>query len=271
MNVEDACDCWLCAGEDLAEKDDYDRNLAWHVQDHGWSVVAIAEEHELPGWTYSVGMWHTMRSPEVCMFGLRLPDMHAWVNTTGAQIRAGAPLAANSPLDGVLAGFPLMVRPVDYSWYPDLFGLALNFYRRPPLPIMQLIWPDRHGVFPWEPGAGERCRTHQPRLWLPKDDHPPSLWTRLNELMDSPFPGVAIDELVPASRCVIEGEAPIAGIVHTHQGQWRFLSAAPDELGFVHLRHLVSDHPHIRDFADMPRGYEAWEEPDGNWSRTSLE
>lgn len=245
--------------------------MVWHVQEHGWSVVAISEEHELPGWTYSVGMWHTMRSPEVCMFGLRLRDMHSWINKVGAQVRAGQALQANELRHGVLDGFPVLVRPVNPSWYPDLLGLAMDFYRRPPLPVMQLIWPDRHGRFPWEPDAGERCRTHQPQLWLPKDDHPPSLWTRLNELMDSPFPGTGIDELVIGSKRVISGEAPIAGIVHTHDGEWEFLDGEPIEseadLGMVHLRHLVSDHPHIRDFADLPRGHAAWQEPDGNWSR----
>lgn len=67
---------------------------------------------------------------------------------------------------------------------------------------------------------------------------------------------------------MISGEAPIAGIVHTAEGNWQFLDARDRaELGMVHLRHLVADHPHIRDFADLPRGHAAWLEPDGNWSR----
>jgi hypothetical protein len=248
--------------------------MVWQVQEHGWSVVSVAPEHEQPGWAYSVGMWHTMRAPEVCMFGLRGRDMHTWLNAVGQQVRSGQPLRAGEERLGVLDGFPLMVRPVHPTWYADLFELALEFYRSAPPPVLQLLWPDRHGVFPWQPGAGQRCRAHQPWLWLPKDDHPPGPWTRLAELDSSPFPDTAGDDLVAGSPRVIRGEAPVAGIVHTHDGRWEFLDAAPGrgggELGMVHLRHLVSGHPHIRDFADLPRGHAAWRQPDGNWSRTPV-
>jgi len=268
VSVEDVCRCWLCVGEDgpggLAARD---LNMVWHVAEHGWSVVAVAEELEVPGWVYSVGLWHTVRSPEVCMFGLRGRDMHAWVNAVGQQVRAGQPLAAGEQRLGVLDGFPVVARPVHPSWHDELLTLAVDFYRAT-VPAMQLIWPDRHGRFPWEPGAGERCRTHQPRLWLPREDHPPDLWTRLAELADSPFPDTGGDELVVGSARVISGEAPIAGIVHTSDGRWEFRDGrAAGDVGLVHLRHLVSGHPHISDFADLPRGHAAWREPDGNWSR----
>ncbi|HEY0452629.1 DUF4262 domain-containing protein [Actinophytocola sp.] len=264
------CHCWICAVPDGLGSQDL--NMVWQVQEHGWSVVAVAEEHELPGWAYSVGMWHSMRGPEVCMFGLRGRDMHAWINAVGQQVAAGQALAVGPRL-GVLDGFPVMVRAVHESWHGDLFGVALDFYRSAP-PVLQLIWPDRHGVFPWEPGAGQRCRAHQPLLWLPKADHPPGGWTRLAELSDSPFPDAGINELVVGSKRVIRGEAAIAGVVHTHDGRWEFLDAVTvrgeDDLGMVHLRHLVSDHPHIRDFADLPRGHAAWQQPDGNWARSPL-
>jgi hypothetical protein len=259
----------LCAGIDSAGS--RERNMAWQVQEHGWSVVAVAAEHELPGWAYSVGIAHTSGAPEVCMFGLRGRDMHVWLNAVGQQVRAGQPLRMDEERLGVLDGFPVVVRPVHPSWCAELFALALDFYRGSPPRMAQLIWPDRHGVFPWQPGAGQRCRSHQPWLWLPRDDHPPGPWTRLASLSVSPFPDAPIDELVQGSRRVISGEAPIAGIVHTAEGHWQFLDSRGAEdlgdLGMVHLRHLVADHPHIRDFADLPRGHAAWLEPDGNWSR----
>jgi hypothetical protein len=248
--------------------------MVWQVQEHGWSVVSVAEEDELPGWAYTAGLGHTLRAPEVCMFGLRGRDMHAWLNAVGQQVRAGQPLRTGEERLGVLDGFPVVVRPVHPSWFTDLFAVVLDFYRSSPPPMTQLIWPDRHGVFPWQPGASRRCRAHQPWLWLPKDDHPPGPWTRLPELDDSPFPDAPIDELVLGSRRVIDGTAPIRAVVHTHDGRWQFLdgAAAPgaEQLALVHLRHLVSGHPHIRDFADLPRGHVAWQEPDGNWSRSPV-
>lgn len=265
--TEADCHCWLCAGGALpAGLGPRELNMVWHIEEHGWSVVVVAEEREVPGWAYSVGLWHTMRSPEVCMFGLRGRDMHTWVNAVGQQVRAGQVLRQDEERFGVLDGFPVVVRPVDPTWQDEMLTLAGDFYRTA-VPAVQLVWPDRDGRFPWDPGAGERCRVNQPSLWLPRDDHPPGQWTRLADLAESPFPDADGDELVVGSAGVIRGESPIVGIVHTSAGRWEFRDSRAGETGWVHLRHLVTGHPHIRDFADLPRGHAAWQEPDGNWSR----
>jgi hypothetical protein len=240
-------------------RDNHERDIAWHVESHGWSVVALPEEHGLPGWAYTVGMWHTLGVPEVCVFGLRVRDMHRRLNEVGARVRAGLRLQPGAVVDDVLPGPPLVVRPVHESWHEDLFPFAIDFYGRPPLPVVQLEWPPVDDA------------DRQPSLWLPKDDHPPSLWTRVNDLIDSPFPGVTVDSLVCGSRAVIDGTAPVAGVVHETDGSWSFLDASGRaEVGMVHLRHLVAGHPYVRDFADLPPGYAAWQQPDGNWARTPV-
>jgi Domain of unknown function (DUF4262) len=91
------------------------------------------------------------------MFGLHLRDIQSWLNRLGKQIHAGKPLMAGQRRDGVLEGYALEIRPVHNSWYPRLFGSAVNFYQRPPLPIVQSVWPDRTG-------AGVGCRACRPRL-----------------------------------------------------------------------------------------------------------
>lgn len=237
--------------------DDYVRDIAWHVQGHGWSVVALPAEGEFPGWAYSVGMWHTLGAPEVCVFGLRVTDMHGLVNQVGDLVRNGLSLRPGEAVD-VLPGRSLAVRPVHSSWHADLFAYGLEFHRSA-VPMVQLVWP--------APAADP-----QPSLWLPKDDHPPSLWTRLDQLVDSPFPGAAADSLVVGSRRVIDGVAPVSGVVHGADGSWCFLDdSGQPELGMVHLRHVVADYPYVCDFADLPLGYAAWQEPDGNWSRERME
>lgn len=236
--------------------DDYVRDIAWHVRSHGWSVVALPAEGEFPGWAYSVGMWHTSGAPEVCVFGLRVVDMHRLVNQVGDLVRGGLPLRVGESV--AVGGSSLTVRPVHPSWHADLFAYGLEFHRSA-VPMVQLVWP----ASPPDP---------QPLLWLPKDDHPPSLWTRLDQLVDSPFPGASADSMVLGSRRVIDGVAPVAGVVHSADGSWCFLDdSGMPELGMVHLRHVVADYPYVCDFADLPLGYAAWQEPDGNWSRERME
>ncbi|MFN2506583.1 MAG: DUF4262 domain-containing protein [Acidimicrobiales bacterium] len=32
--------------------------------------MGITQHDDLPGWAFTVGLWHTFRAPEVAMFGL---------------------------------------------------------------------------------------------------------------------------------------------------------------------------------------------------------
>jgi hypothetical protein len=43
------------------------------------------------------------------------------------------------------------------------------------------VWADREGRFPWEPRFHPGYLSAQPFLWLPKDDNPPSSWTRIDK------------------------------------------------------------------------------------------
>ncbi|MEV5078760.1 DUF4262 domain-containing protein [Streptomyces sp. NPDC056159] len=52
----------------------------------------------------------------------------------------------------------------------DFFGAGIDYYQAPPLPVMQLFWPDKEGRFPWDGQAEEYCRASQPLLWIPKDE-----------------------------------------------------------------------------------------------------
>lgn len=168
--------------------DEGDRKLVADVRRHGWGVLGIDAGDSLPGWAFTAGLWHAFGCPEVAMFGLRFPDMQAWLNDVGEQIRAGNRLRPNELRAGVLPNFSVTCRPVHDSWYRELFGWALWFTQRPPLPIVQVVWPDSEGRFPWDQGCGERCRFDQPQLWLPKDEHPMGRWTRVGQRDPWPFP-----------------------------------------------------------------------------------
>ena len=179
------CHCILCDGDDGHQHEHVAGHRCAdgtpdHVRKFGWSSVGIAPADGVPPWAFSVGLWHSLGSPEVAIFGLRNPDMQQWINTLAGQVKAGQALEVGDALRyGVLPNeFPVMLRSVHRSWYPSLFGTALHFYNhRPPLPFVQIVWPDRDGRFPWEQEAGENCRANQPHLWLPVADHPRSPWT----------------------------------------------------------------------------------------------
>ncbi|WP_329183129.1 hypothetical protein [Actinacidiphila glaucinigra] len=44
-------------------------------------------------------------------------------------------------------------------------------------PFLQVVWPNRDGAYPWQPG-GEDLIDRQPRLDLHPDKHPAGVWTQ---------------------------------------------------------------------------------------------
>lgn len=147
-----------------------DRRIAADVTDHGWHVIGVGAGGEPPGdWTYSIGLWHTLRSSELCIFGLRIETMMTIVNIAGQEARGGNPLESGQTRDDILNDYSVAVREVHPSWYREFFGAGIDFYQAP-FPVVQLFWPDADGRFPWDDQAQEYCRASQPLLWIPKLD-----------------------------------------------------------------------------------------------------
>jgi hypothetical protein len=263
------CHCLLCDPvEALTERQAL---VTAHVRTHGWHVTGVRAEQAAPGWAYSVGLWHSYRSPEVSVFGLPTQICLDIVNNVGDLVRDGAELRVNQRLGEVVDDYDLALRKVRGTWFEDLFGQALGFYRTPPLPILQLVWPDRAGLFPWDEGTDQACRERQPQLWLPYDVHPLGVWTSLRDELAWPFGEACPDLAVLTTKRITAGAATIIGVVHDADGEWQFLdggSTTVDDGTIVHLRHIVDRHPYVCDVADLRRGEQAWRGDDGIWTRS---
>ncbi|WP_330459538.1 DUF4262 domain-containing protein [Streptomyces sp. NBC_00820] len=154
-----------------------DLTITANVWQHGWHVVMVPEDEIGPGFAYTIGLAHTHGTPELAMFGLDVRAMHRMLNTLGDMAASGAVLKDGQVRQGVVDGHPVTLRDVDRRWYRTYFGRAIGFYRRPPLPVLQVAWPDTEGHFHWEKHATQEHHESQPQLWLPPDEHPAGVWT----------------------------------------------------------------------------------------------
>ncbi|MGF1425847.1 DUF4262 domain-containing protein [Kitasatospora sp. LaBMicrA B282] len=167
------CGCLLCDTNSAPSTwDARDSRIAESIRTYDWHVQGVMSGGDLPGdWSYSIGLWHTLRSPEVSFFGIPMQTGMQIVNTLGHRIRDGHPLEPDQWREDVLGGgVPVAIRPVHPSWYLSFFGAGIDFYQRPPWPVTQMFWPDKQGRFPWEEGVEETCRLLQPLLWIPRED-----------------------------------------------------------------------------------------------------
>lgn len=162
---------------------DYLSWVAATVGEHGWAVSGRHGDDGVPPWAYSVGLWLTCQAPELVVCGLPVENGAAIINAVGARFADGADLGPDDVLDDICPA-PLALRPVEMSWRATagLLGVSNTFYGMVRPPYLQVVWSDKTGQFPWDREFSPAHNRLQPLLWLPRDDNPPSAWTRLDQL-----------------------------------------------------------------------------------------
>ena len=136
------------------------------IEHVGWHMITVAEDDEGPGWTYSIGLFHSYGHPEVVVFGLPNDIMQGIVDTIAALIKAGSRFADGDETGEVLSGYPCVFREVQPSHYEAHFGYAEWFYKSQTFPVLQCVWPDKGGHYPWEADCHAGIVRLQPALWI---------------------------------------------------------------------------------------------------------
>ncbi len=254
------CTCMVCVPPDPADMDAIDRRAVADVKRYGWHIILIppGEEPGEPAFAYSIGMMHSLGHPEILMSGQPSTLLGGWINEIGEQITAGYPLVVGKVREGVVEGFAVTAEPVTAVARDDAVGILRPFYRRDDVPALQCVWASPAGHFPWQAGAPTELELRQPPSWRTPCERSGALAVR----PDWPFP-VPGDYEVLTTWQVIEEHAPILVVTRVPaQGgdDWLFSTherAALADLRQIHLVHLVTLRPTLRDLADLPPGWRA--------------
>ena len=156
--------------------------IAADIRAVGWSVSAVLGDEIAPPWAYTVGLWLSHQGPELTMFGLPVEHLTTILNSMGDRMANGALIEAGDRADGICP-CSLAIRPVHASWRTtSLFAISDRYYGYVRPACLQVVWPDRRGRYPGDRGFQARYEGRQPMLWLPREDHPPGVWTRIDQL-----------------------------------------------------------------------------------------
>ena len=141
--------------------------IEWMIETNGWAIEPVPAradtEPPSPAYAYTIGVPALTEFAEIAVFGLTPVAANGLVGLVIDALRAGTAIPIGVELVGLLDNdLRCVFAPVDLDVHGHLFATALAWYAGRPFEIVQMLYPDRNGFLPYEPGYERRMRFAQP-------------------------------------------------------------------------------------------------------------
>ena len=144
--------------------DDHERAFVASVREHGWFRTGVFAKDDNPAFSYTTGFCVNAHRPELLIFSIKVEialDIF-WALFRDAKL--GVSLPFGEPLDNVFGNGPAFAFPIAKRFYREHLGWSSWFYGGDDFQCLQIVWPDRDQLFPWQPGFDEGLAGVQPDL-----------------------------------------------------------------------------------------------------------
>jgi hypothetical protein len=143
---------------------DLEKIILTNINEFGWHAVNVIENDAQPPWSYTIGLYDTWSHPELIIIGRSRATAQHMLATIVTELEYDRRPDLNLPDDNVLPGSLCHFIEVHPRYYPDYVGFARWYYRKRTFPMMQIVWPNTDGQYPWEEDAPESFKEWQPML-----------------------------------------------------------------------------------------------------------
>ena len=143
-----------------------EKKLVDDVEKYGCHIIHVREEGDLPGWSYTIGLYDTFHQPEIVTVGLKTDTAQYLLNEIAHRLKEGLQIQEGLRQRELLENVECEFRKVDER--PELravVGYASWFYEADAFPVFQCIYPDLENRFPWEDSFDVSWRTRQALLF----------------------------------------------------------------------------------------------------------
>ncbi len=160
-------------GEDVFPDRDMSHRdkVVFMLEREGWALDAVPTRADLdppfPRYAYTIGIQERFGFPELCVVGLSPVACRGLFDLVVDALAAGSELPIGPSFIGLLdGGQPCALLPLDATANAALFPSLTEHQQlagRAPdnFDMVQLAWPDRAGVLPFEPGFASDLVAHQ--------------------------------------------------------------------------------------------------------------
>ena len=160
MSCEECGKCWKINCNKITE----------NVKDMGSSIMYMEKDQNFPPYAYSIGFFENFQHPEIIMFGLPKEKCYRTFERIYQLLLESdevmVPFECN--YDIIQNDLPVLFTDISFSAAYKYMEYANWFYKEKTLiyPVLQLIWPDEKGYFPWQVSFNTDFIGHQPILHL---------------------------------------------------------------------------------------------------------
>ena len=131
-----------------------DRRFLEQIKRVGWNVTRApksARGRPVLTSSFSCGLYLHFQHPGIVVFGLDADTRITVVHNIGRHVQEGKVLQDGGEYDEMFEEIPCPFRSVNEGRYADVLGWAIWFYEHDPFPVLQCFWPDKNGLYPWDP------------------------------------------------------------------------------------------------------------------------
>jgi hypothetical protein len=141
--------------------------IEWMIETAGWALEPVPARPDtdppVPAYAYTIGVPALVGFPEIAVFGLTPVAARGLVGLVVDACRGGTEIPLGVELVGLLDNdLRCLFAPVDVDAWSPFFTTAIAWYRGQPFDLVQMLFPDRNGVMPYEEGYDERLRLAHP-------------------------------------------------------------------------------------------------------------
>jgi hypothetical protein len=143
---------------------DAENRIIEDVNKYGWHVALFEADNYLPTFGYTIGLWKSFTHPEIITFALNVETIYTILNIAGNLIKNGNTIKPYNKYANYLNNLDVQFINVLDDNLKDWFGYGLWFNKNNKFPALQLIWPDKNNLFPWEDEFNTQYLLNQPLL-----------------------------------------------------------------------------------------------------------
>jgi Domain of unknown function (DUF4262) len=144
--------------------DSHEQDFVAQIREHGWFRTNVFADEERPGFSYTTGFWLTTGFPEIIVFSLKTETAHSILWDLFREVHSGKIPAIGRAVSDIFGNTNAALIPCAKKHYRDYLGWSRWFYAGDEFDCLQLVWPDKAGIFPWQPNFDEDFRNAQPDL-----------------------------------------------------------------------------------------------------------